>query len=95
MNARQAAKAAAKRIEEMEHYNAKCKADIQAYNHIVLGLIAGGFDPCPWCEENADCERPLKGKGCSEWWLTFTPPVVKEEQDDSESVSIVGTESGN
>lgn len=94
MNARQAAKAAAKRIEELEHYNAKCKADITAYNHIITGLIAGDLNPCDWCEENADCERPVKGKGCSEWWLTFTFPDVKEEEDDSEGVPVVGATGG-
>ncbi len=93
MNGRQAAKAAAKKIEELEHYNAKCKADITAYNKVVVGLIAGDLNPCDWCEENADCERPIKGKGCSEWWLTFTLPDVKEEDaDDSEGLPLVGSD---
>ena len=95
MNARQAAKAAAKRIEEMEHYNAKCKADIVAYNRVITGMIAGDIDPCEWCEEHADCERPLRGKGCSEWWLAFTPPVVEEVgADEGEGVPITGSEGG-
>ena len=93
MNGRQAAKLAAKKIEELENYNARCKADIKAYNTIITGMIAGDINPCEWCEENADCERPIKGKGCSEWWLTFTLPDVKgEEQDDSEGVPFVGSE---
>ena len=94
MNAKQALKAAAKHIEEMEHYNAKCKADIVAYNRIVLGLIDGSVNPCDWCEENAECERPVKGKGCSEWWLTYTPPDAKEDADESAGVPIVGSEGG-
>ena len=93
MNGRQAAKAAAAKIEELEHYNAKCKADITAYNRIIVGLIAGEINPCDWCEENADCKRLVKGKGCSEWWLTFTLPDVKEEDaDDSEGLPLVGSE---
>lgn len=93
MNGRQAAKLAAKRIEEMEHYNARCKADIKAYNHVIWGLISGELNPCEWCEDNADCERPLKGKGCSEWWLAFSHPEIEEENaNDREGVSISGTE---
>lgn len=93
MNGRQAAKLAAAKIEELEHYNAKCKADITAYNKIIVGLIAGELNPCDWCEENADCERPIKGKGCSEWWLTYSLPAQEEEaEDDSERVPFVGSE---
>lgn len=93
MNGRQAAKLAAAKIEELEHYNAKCKADITAYNKIVVGLITGEENPCDWCEDKSECQRELKGKGCSEWWLTFTLPEVKEEQaDDSERVPLVGSE---
>lgn len=93
MNGRQAAKLAAKQIEELEHYNARCKADITAYNHIITGLIAGNLNPCEWCEENNECTLNEKGKGCSEWWLGFTHPTVEEvETDDREGVSIEGTE---
>jgi hypothetical protein len=92
MNGRQAAKLAAKKIEELEHYNARSKADITAYNRVVLGLIEGDLNPCDWCEENADCERQIKGKGCSEWWLAYKLPMKEEEADDSEGVPLVGSE---
>ena len=92
MNGRQAARAASKKIEELEHYNSKCKADITAYNKVIRGLIEGDINPCEWCEEDADCERPIKGKGCSEWWLTYSLPDAKEEENDSEGVPLVGSE---
>ena len=93
MNGRQAAKLAAAKIEKLEHYNAKCKADITAYNKIIVGLIEGELNPCDWCEENADCKRLVKGKGCSEWWLTYSLPEQKEEKaDDSERISLEGSE---
>ena len=92
MNGKQAAKLAAKKIDELEHYNARCKVDIKAYNQIILGLIEGDLNPCDWCEENADCERPIKGKGCSEWWLAYELPVKEEDADDSEGVPFVGSE---
>ena len=92
MNGRQAAKLAAAKIEELEHYNARCKSDITAYNKIIVGLISGELNPCDWCEENADCKRPIKGKGCSEWWLTYSLPEQKEEEaDDSEGLPLVGS----
>lgn len=92
MNARQAAKAAAKKIEEMQHYNDKCKADIMAYNAVIQAMIEGK-SPCPWCEEHEECQLTAKDvKGCDQWWLSFTPPEVKEETNDSEDVPVVGSE---
>ena len=95
MNAKQSLKLAAKRVEELEHYNAKCKADIVAYNRVITGMIVGDINPCDWCEEKDECQLEAKGKGCDNWWLAFTHPEVKEEAaDDSERVSIEGAESG-
>ena len=81
MNARQAAKAAAKavkaaakRIEELENYNRRACADIKAYNDCIDGMIAGQ-SPCPWCAEYEECQLNEKdGKGCKEWWLKDIPP---------------------
>ena len=101
MNARQALKKVVERNEELEHYNAKCKADITAYNHIIVGMIKGEISPCEWCEEYKECERKEKteldgtimGLGCEEWWLSFTPPVVEEvADDDSQGVHVEGSE---
>lgn len=68
MNARQAAKAAAKRIEENERVLKLNKADIVAYNNCILSMIAGG-SPCDYCEDIEECQLDAKGKGCSEWML--------------------------
>ena len=89
MNARQAARAAAKVIEgqekmikDLEHYNAMCKRDVTAYNKVIEGMIAGE-SPCPWCEEHPDCQHEEKdGKGCSDWWLKFDVEV--EDPDGGE-----------
>ena len=49
MNGRQAARAAAKRIEELEYVNAGQTADIKDYNACIQDIIYGG-DVCKWCE---------------------------------------------
>ena len=91
MNGRQAAKAAAKKIEELENYNAKSKADITMYNVVIQAMIEGK-SPCEWCEEHEECQHTEKDvKGCSDWWLAFTLPEVKEDANDSEGVSLVGS----
>ena len=69
MNARQAAKAAAKRIEELERVAALNKADIVDYNKCVEHMIQGG-SPCDYCEDLQECQLEAKGKtGCTEWML--------------------------
>ena len=81
MNARQAAKAAAKRIEELEFTGARAAADIKAYNEVILAMIEGK-SPCEWCEAREECQLEAKdGKGCSEWWLKF------EEEKTNEGIS--------
>jgi len=82
MNKRQSLKECAKRITDLEHYNAKCKADITAYNKCIDAMIEHGTGAaCKWCEEQEACQREVKGiKGCSEWWLMN---VLPEMEDDS------------
>lgn len=90
MNARQALKAAARHIEDLEYYNSRCKADIKAYNVIIDGLIAGNLNPCDWCDEQPDCAPSNQGKGCREWVLRFDLPDGEkgdEEQHDGETVT--------
>ena len=84
MNARQAARAAAKRIEELEYYNLRASADIKAYNAVIDSMIAGG-SPCDWCEEKQECQLQVKadGKGCSEWWLANDLPVQDQDGGDA------------
>ena len=95
VNAKQSLKLAAKRIEELEHYNGKAKADITAYNRVITGMIKGEVNPCDWCEENEECQLEAKGEGCENWWLAFAHPTTEEvAADDSKAVSIEGAESG-
>lgn len=69
MNARQAAKAAAKRIEELERVAALNKADIIDYNKCIEHMIQNG-SPCDYCEDLQECQLEAKGKtGCTEWML--------------------------
>ena len=92
MNGRQAAKLAARKIEELENDNRRCKADITGYNVVIQALIRGE-SPCPWCEEYSECQLTEKdAKGCEQWWLAFTHPDVKEDaDDDSEGVPFIGS----
>ena len=97
MNKRQALKAAAAHIVELEDWNRRATADIKAYNKCIDGMIAGQ-SPCDWCEENrsGECENPDKGgKGCAEWWLLDLDLVKGDEaNDDGEAVSGTGDNSG-
>ena len=70
MNAKQALRAAAKHIEELEYLNMKMVQDIKDYNACILDMIAGG-DPCQWCEDLNECQLEAKGKGCGEWMLRY------------------------
>ena len=69
MNGRQAAKAAAARIAEMERVAALNKQDIISYNKCILDMIAGE-SPCLYCEDWQECQLEAKGgRGCAEWML--------------------------
>lgn len=89
MNTRQAAKAAAIKIQSMEHTLALNKADIIDYNIVIQALIAGK-SPCDWCEDLKECQLDAKGKnGCSEWLLRFQRPAPEEVVPDGQEA---GTE---
>ena len=94
MNARQAAKAAAKRIEELEHITLANKWDIQQYNKCIQDMIAGE-SPCLYCEDWNECQLEAKGgKGCPEWILKFwkagdLDAVRASEGDTNDSVLSV------
>jgi len=91
MNARQAARAAAKRIEELEHFVKLNTQDIKDYNKIIVNMIAGE-SPCPYCEDWEECNLDAKaGKGCQQWWLRYRR---EGETDDSKTVFLAGSTSG-
>ena len=88
MNAKQAARAAAKRVEELEYTVMKQTQDIKDYNACILGHISGE-SVCKWCEEWDECTSVDKGtKGCQEWWLRYR----KEGEDAGEGVPPTGSE---
>lgn len=80
MNARQAAKAAAKRIEDLENVLHRAEKDIKAYNQCIDYMISGG-SPCDWCEDCQECHLEDHGKGCKLWMLRY-----EEENHGSDSV---------
>ena len=75
MNGKQAARAAAKRIEDLEIMCARMSRDIKRYNEVIDSMIAGG-DPCDYCEDCKECHLSDHGKGCKLWMLSY------EEEDD-------------
>lgn len=77
MNGRQAAKAAAKRISELEYVVKMQSKDIRSLYAVILDMIAGK-SPCSWCEENRldECQHEDShgNAGCHEWWLRTKDP---------------------
>lgn len=72
MNGRQAARAAAEKLQDAEKAIRRMEQDILYYNQCIDTLIKG-YSPCPYCEEYPECQLSAKddGVGCSEWWLAF------------------------
>jgi hypothetical protein len=81
MNARQAARAAATRIEELEHYQRMATHDIRQYNKVIMHMIQHG-SPCDYCNDLEECREAGKDVsiGCDMWMLRFADPeAVKQE----------------
>ena len=101
MNARQAAKAASIRIEQLEDFNRRCSRDIKAYNKIIDEAIDGTVNFCDWCDEQPDCAPIDQGHGCKNWVLKFDLPDEKKGDDEkndgtreeavTEAVSLTGS----
>ena len=84
MNGRQAARAAAQRIKEMEYMVSMQSKDIQNLYATILDMIAGK-SPCLRCEENRldECSHASRGSaGCSGWWLWTVEPEGGEQPDE-------------
>ena len=94
MNGRQAAKAAAKRIEEMEHTIAQYKQDVKDYNAVIEDMISGK-SPCSWCEDVGECILDANGNvGCTEWMLRFRKPGSQPEGGDQDGEKEARTGEG-
>ena len=84
MNGKQAARAAAKRIEELEKTIAQYKQDVKDYNAVIEDMISGK-SPCTWCEDAGECVLDANGNvGCSEWLLRFRKPEAQPEGGESD-----------
>ena len=71
MNGRQAARQAAKRIEELEALVAGQTQDIKDLYAAIHDHISGE-SLCLWCEEYPECNLNAKmGASCPEWWLRY------------------------
>lgn len=96
MNARQAAKAAGKRIEELEWYNKSAGATIRKLYH-ALDVIFSGGNVCELCEDYEECQLEAKkqGKGCPEWsHKSIDPSEVPEAENGPIEGLMGGTDEG-
>jgi hypothetical protein len=95
MNSRQAAKAAAKRIEDLEFRVAMNILDIRDYNKVIEELILQK-SPCPWCEDYNECQLEAKKLyGCPEWLLHNNAKRVTEvDVDQEEKLEFGGGDEG-
>ena len=89
MNAKQSAKAAAKRISELEHQIMLNIRDIRLYVQTIHSMINHG-SPCEYCEDRDECE--INGKnidtGCDDWMLKLWHPG--EEVKDWQKAVLAG-----
>lgn len=98
MNGRQAAREAAKRIEELEARIAMDIKDIRTYNVCILHMINHG-SPCDFCYDKAECESLGKDLtiGCDQWMVGNIEIIHDEKEGDpveSEGVLPTGADSG-
>ena len=84
MNAKQALKAASENIKRLEDFNLRCTNDIKGLYRCIESVIAGEKTYCDWCEDQQECQRECKGKGCAEWWLMMNLPDQPEEEGDTD-----------
>lgn len=70
MNAKQAARAAARHIEELEHQVRLNVRDIKLYVQCIQHMIQHG-SPCDYCEDRDECQADGKNvdTGCDDWML--------------------------
>ena len=92
MNSKQAAKAAAKHIEELEHIIRLNIQDIKSYNSCILHMINHG-SPCDYCHDHDECQEAGKDLtiGCEDWLLAFgKKPEQAQWQEDVQAGKETG-----
>ena len=86
MNAKQAARAAAKHIEDLEITLSRAMSDIKRYNQCIDSMIEGG-SPCDWCEDRRECHLEAQGKGCGLWMLSYEEDENNGDHDVAAGVA--------
>jgi len=86
MNGRQAARAAAARIAELEYANGRYSADVREYNQCILHMISHG-SPCDYCQDRDECREAGKDMtiGCDEWMLAYGSGTAEIIPDGKEA----------
>ena len=96
MNAKQSLKKASELIEKLEDFNRRASTEIKYLNQCIDSVIAGEKTYCDWCEDQEECQRECKGKGCSEWWLMINIPADDPEEgsaeDEGKGLLLTGAE---
>jgi hypothetical protein len=96
MNAKQALKAASKRIEELEHFNRMSRATVVSLYKALDAVFSGG-NLCELCEDYEECQLEAKkqGKGCPEWsHKSIDPSEVPEAENGPIEGLMGGTDEG-
>jgi len=84
MNGRQAARMAAKRIEELEYANKLYAVDVKALYAVIDGMTQGKT-PCEWCDEQEECDKQEKGGlGCTDFLLMENKQEGEDDEEDSD-----------
>ena len=96
MNAKQALKAASKRIEELEHFNRMSRATVISLYKALDAIFSGG-NVCELCEDYEECQLEAKeqGKGCPDWSpKSIDPSEVPEAENGPIEGLMGGTDEG-
>jgi len=96
MNGKQAARLAAKRIEELEHYVRLNVRDIKLYVQCVQHMIQHG-SPCDYCEDRDECLADGKNvdTGCDDWMLRLWRIDEELPEQPERELDLKGEEDGH
>ena len=91
MNAKQAARAASKRIKELEWFNKSAGATIRKLYQALDAVFSGG-NVCELCEDYVECQLEAKKqcKGCPEWSHKNIDPSEVVEAENGPVEGLMG-----